>query len=123
MDENGRKILKNKKNIYNNKMSKLYKLIEEQVNILLRFIMEDDRGQIQYGKWIQGPKWVKPFIQFVTTIIFLLIILAFGLYLWNYGLHPVMPGLIARIDSNNPLQARNPYAQLVLTLLALMLIF
>lgn len=104
-------------------MSKIYKLIEEQVNILLRFVLEDDRtGQIQYGQWIKGPKWVKPAVQLLTTLVFLAVVLFFGLYLWNFGLQPAFPGLVAKIDSSNPAQAANPYTQLVLTLLAMMMI-
>ena len=104
-------------------MSRIYNLIEDQVNILLRFVLEDDMtGQIQYGRWIRGPKWVKPAVQLITTIVFIGIILSFGLFLWNYGLHPVFPGVVARIDPSNSAQAANPYTQLVLTLLALMML-
>jgi hypothetical protein len=103
-------------------MSKIYKLIEDQVNILLRFVLEDEyTGQIQYGKWISGPKWVKPFIHLITTLVFLFVVLFFGLYLWNFGLHPVFPGVVAKIDPMNPVQSSNPYSQLVLTLVALMM--
>lgn len=104
-------------------MSKIYKLIEEQVNILLRFVLEDERtGQIQYGQWIKGPKWVKPAVQLITTLIFLAIVLFFGVYLWNFGLQPVFPGVVAKINPADPNQAANPYTQLILSLLAMMMI-
>jgi len=103
-------------------MSKIYKLIEEQVNNILRWRLEDDlTGQIQYNQWISGPKVVKPIIQLIATFIFLFVVLFFGLYLWNYGLHPAFPGVVAKIDPLNPAQAANPYTQLILTLLALMM--
>jgi hypothetical protein len=103
-------------------MSKLYNLIENQVNIVLRILMEDNEtGQIQYGAWISGPKWVKPIIALITTIVFLVILLIFGLFLWNNGLHRVMPNVFAEINDNNSYE--NKYTQIVITLLALMLIF
>lgn len=103
-------------------MSKIYKLIEEQVNMILRFVLEDDRtGQIKYGQWIKGPKEVKPFIHFISLIVFLVLTLTFGLTLWNQGLHPAFPGVVAKIDPSNPLQNPNPYVQLVLSLLAVIM--
>lgn len=104
-------------------MSKIYNMIESQINNLLRFKLEDDwSGEIKYNKWISGPKAVKPFVQAITTLIFLAVILTFGLYLWNTGLVPVFPGIVAPIDPTNPSQAANPYVQLILTLLALMML-
>ncbi len=103
-------------------MSKIYNLIENQVNILLRFVMEDDMtGQVNYGAWIKGPKEIQLAVQVITTLVFIFIALFFGLYLWNYGLQPAFPGLVARIDGSNPAQATNPYSQLILTLLAIMM--
>ena len=104
-------------------MSRIYNMIEDQVNILLRIVLEDDQtGQINYGSWLSGPKWVKPLVTLITTVIFLLVIMSFGLYLWNYGLVPVFPGIVARIDASNPSQASNPFVQLVVTFLALMML-
>ncbi len=103
-------------------MSKIYLLIQEQVNNLLRFVLEDNEtGEIQYSSWVPGPKWVKPIIQLLTILIFLAVVLFFGLYLWNYGLQPAFPGIVAKLNPNDPNQASNPYTQLILTLLALIM--
>jgi hypothetical protein len=105
-------------------MSKIYVLIETQVNNLLRLMMEDDyTGQIQYGPLIKGPKWVQPIVSLITTLVFLGIALTFGIYLWNYGIQPVFPGIVAKIDGANPAQASSVYLQLVITLIALMMFF
>jgi len=103
-------------------MSKIYTLIENQVNALLRVRMEDDfTGEINYGPWIKGPKWVQPFVTGITIIIFIIIFMIFGLALWNYGIQPVLPGIVAKIDGANPAQAASPYVQLMITLLAFMM--
>ena len=104
-------------------MSRIYKMIEEQVNNLLRFQLEDDlTGRIQYNQWISGPKVIKPIIQLLTTLLFLAVVLFFGVYLWNNGLQPVFPNVIAKLNPADPNQASSPYTQLLLTLMALMMI-
>lgn len=104
-------------------MSKIYTLIEDQVSNIVRIILEDeDTGELKFGSFIKGPKWVKPAISIITAFVFLFIALFFGLYLWNYGLAPVFPSLVAKIDPvSRPDQAGNPYVQLFLTLIALMM--
>lgn len=103
-------------------MSKIYALIESQVNNIMKVLLVDDQtGQVNYGGLIPGPKWVGLVVQLVASIIFLSIALFFGLYLWNYGLAPVFPNVIAPISPNNPSQAGSAYVQLTLTLFALML--
>lgn len=103
-------------------MSKIYSLIESQVNNILRIMLVDDyTGEINYGTMIPGPKWVAPVVSILTSVVFLMIVLTFGVFLWNKGLHPVFPNVVAVIDSKNPLQASSEGMQLVLTLFALML--
>lgn len=105
-------------------MPKLYDMIEEQINILLRFMLEDeDTGEIQYGGWIKGPRWIRPIIYFVSLIIYILITLYFGLYLWNQGLHVAFPGVVAHIGPGISQQLKQPYSQLVVTLISMLLIF
>lgn len=104
-------------------MPRLYSLIEDQINNLFRFQMEDENGSVQYNKYIQGPKMLRPVISFVAAMIFLLIILTFGIYLWNHGLSPVMPNIFMKIDSMNPSQFSNSYIQLFITLLGLSMVF
>ena len=103
-------------------MSKIYSLIESQVNNILRIVLVDDyTGEVHYGAIIPGPKWVAPVVSFLTSVVFLLIVLTFGVFLWNKGLHPVFPNIVAQINGNNPAQASSEGMQLVLTLFALML--
>lgn len=103
-------------------MSKIYSLIETQINNILRVVLVDDyTGEIKYGSMIPGPKWVAPVVSVLTSMVFLLIVLTFGVFLWNKGLHPVFPNIVAPIDGNNPIQSSSPGVQLVLTLFALML--
>jgi len=98
-------------------------MIENQVNNLLRIKMEDDvTGTISYGPYLRGPKWVKPFVQILSALIAIGILLFFGQYLWNKGLVPVMPNILAPIDGSSPMQ-QEPLYQLILTLLALLFLF
>jgi hypothetical protein len=103
-------------------MSRIYALIEEQVNNILRMILEDDEtGQIKWNGIISGPTRIRPFITFVSFFVFLALILTVGVFFWNKGLQPVFPGIVAKIDSNNPAQAPSEYVQLVTTLFAIMM--
>ena len=104
-------------------MSRIYNLIENQVNSILRLLLEDNQtGQVDYS-WVGGPKWIQPIVTLITSVLFLTVLLSFGLYLWNFGLVPVFPGLVAPISSTNTAQAANPFIQLVITFIALMMIF
>lgn len=94
-------------------MSQLFNMIDNQVQILLRLLIEDDTGNIQYGPWIKGPKYIRPILSIVTTLVYLAIIVWVGQYLWNQGLVPAMPRIFAPIYT---------YRQLLLTLLALMML-
>lgn len=103
-------------------MSKIYALIENQVNNILRILLVDDyTGEIKYGSFIPGPKWVAPVVSILTSLLFLFVVLTFGVFLWNKGLHPLFPNVVAVIDGKNPNQANTEWVQLVLTLFALML--
>ena len=96
-------------------MSKLYKLIESQIDQMLQVIMRDSQGNIQWGKYgISTPVYVQYVINLLTTLIFTIVLMTLGLYLWNEGLRKGMPSVFARIDS---------YYQLFITLFALMMIF
>jgi hypothetical protein len=100
-------------------MSKLYNLIEGQVNTLLRFFMETDEGQIRYTDLLSGPKQIKAFIAIISAVVFGMITILFGLYLWNQGLHPVFPNVIAPIGKESYPQSENPFFQLIVTLVSL----
>lgn len=104
-------------------MPKLFDMIEEQINIMLRFVLEDDEtGQVHYNSWIPGPKWVRPIIYFFSLLIYFLVILMFGLFLWNQGLHVAFPSMVAHIGPGQAFQLANPYSQLITSLVALMFI-
>lgn len=105
-------------------MSRIFSLIETQVNLILGTILDQGTlDKIRDGEIQIGPQSIVPVAYFLSMLIFLFVILAFGVYLWNFGLHPVFPGIIAKIDPANPAQATNPYVQLVITLIAIMTIF
>ena len=105
-------------------MPALYTLLENYVNLLLALFFEKDRyGRIQYTKQIPGPDAFKLVAEGLTLLIFVGFVLAFGLFMWNFGLAPVFPNVIQRIDEGMPGQASNPYVQLSLTLLALSMLF
>lgn len=104
-------------------MSKLYNLIEGQVNTFLRFFMETDEGQIRYTDLLSGPKQIRAFITLASAILFGIVTSLFGLYLWNQGLHPVFPSLIAPIGGKAFPQSENPFYQLIVTLVAIAFVF
>jgi hypothetical protein len=101
-------------------MPRLYNLIEDQVSIITRMIMENDYGDVEYGGFIRSPKWVKPIINLVSVLIYLGILFVGGLFLWNRGLSAVIPA-ISPIGESRPKQLRNRFTQLLLTLIALMM--
>lgn len=100
-------------------MSKLYSLIEDQVNIILRLIFEDDNGEVAGDS---APKYLFLALKLISALFFLLVVLLAGLYLWNYGIAAVFP-IVDAIGEPKPAQLDNPYMQLVITLLALMMVF
>jgi len=103
-------------------MSKIYQLIETQINSLLQFILQDAHtGEIQFNQWIRGPALFRSIVQFISIVVFIILALMFGVYLWNFGIVPVLPGLAAPITSADPAQAANPYVQLIVSLIALMM--
>lgn len=104
-------------------MSKIYAIIESQVNNILRLNMEDENGVVQYGTLIPAPKYIQPFISLLTALIIVILVSIFGLFLWNQGLHATMPNVFAEIATGQPGQAQKPFVQLLITLLALMFIF
>jgi len=102
-------------------MSKLYQLIQDQVDNIVRVLSKEDvQGNVYYPAWLGGNKYVKPVIQILSLLIFIFVALFFGVYLWNNGLQPVLPGVVAKIDPANMAQSSSPSVQMLLTLLALM---
>lgn len=102
-------------------MSKIYQLIQDQVDNIVRILSKEDvQGNVYYPAWLGGNKYVKPVIQVLSLLLFILVVLFFGVQLWNYGLQPVLPGVVAKIDPSNLGQDSNPMVQMLLTLLALM---
>ena len=105
-------------------MSRIFTLIEEQVNNIVRILLEDqETGELMFGSWLPTPSYIQPLVSAVAIVLFLGLILVFGVYLWNKGLHPAFPGIVAKLDASNPNQSGSPYTQLLITLLAIMTIF
>lgn len=105
-------------------MPALYNLIEKYINLLLAIFFEKDRlGRIQYTKFVRGPEEFKLIVEVLTLFLFLGFVLAFGKFMWNYGIVPAFPNVVARIDERQPGQASSSYVQLTLTVLALSMLF
>jgi hypothetical protein len=101
-------------------MSKLYNFIESQVNNMLQSLMTDESGRIQFNSIISTPAAIRPWIATLTTILFVMIMFIFGIFIWNQGLATVFPGVVARIEGNGANgQVNNKYIQLLITLVAL----
>lgn len=101
-------------------MSTFYAIIESQVNTILKFMFED--RQEQEKSWVPGPRWIQLIVQFFTLLVIMFLIAFFGLYLWNRGIHPILPEIISPIDGREG-QFQNPYLQLIVTIIALMMFF
>lgn len=94
-------------------MSKLYSMVETQIGTLVSNMNVDS---------VLGLNLVM-FVKIASSIVYIAIVLTFGIYLWNHGFQPLFPGLAAKIDGNDSNQFSNEYAQLIMTLLALMMLF
>ncbi len=100
-------------------MSKLYTLIEDQVSLLLRTIYEDDYGQYHFGSFVSNMKILNAILFIMTMLIFIAIVMMFGLFLWNYGLATVFTFI--RPIGNTEVKQVGEYTQLMITLVALMM--
>ena len=67
--------------------------------------------------------YLKFFMQLAALFMYLILILAFGKYLWNQGLHIAFPGVVAHIGPGSKQQLANPYLQLLVSLFAILFIF
>lgn len=103
-------------------MSKILSLLSSQVGVLYTMFSRDTSDEVLYG-WDKGSPSVRLTIQLVTVIVFIMLIVMVGLYLWNRGLHPVFPSIIAPIDGTSLNQFKDPYRQLIVTVLAIMMFF
>jgi hypothetical protein len=111
-----------KKNIFlflYKKMSRLYNLIEQQAINVMKLIINQQTDQENVQWYLQ---YGGPIVSAIATLVFLLVIFVFGLFLWNQGLHAVMPNVVAQIGGGMYNQYNNPYTQLIVTLIALMMI-
>jgi len=106
-------------------MSKFYNLIEGQVNNLLRMVMEDDQGQVDWAFWDKyiKPKNVRFIIGLLASLIYLLLLSTLGIYLWNQGIHVMAPGLVQSFGYQQIQQDPNQYYQLLISMFAFMMFF
>ncbi len=92
-------------------MLKLYNFIESQIDSLFT-------GQVGGGLYDQiGNEAVRILVSVLTIIVMLLLVLFFGVLLWNQGLASVLP--IKAIGTGSVKQLDNDYIQLIVTLLAI----
>lgn len=106
-------------------MSKFYNLIESQVNLLARLIMEDDQGNVNWAFWNSyvKPKNMRFVINVIASLLYLALLMSVGVYLWNQGIHVMMPSIIQPLGFGKSYQqSQNPYFQLLITLFAMMML-
>lgn len=101
-------------------MSRLYTIIENQVNNLLQYLMIDEAGRIQYNSIIPTPDSIRPAIVILTMMFFIAIVSTLGIFLWNQGLSPLLP--VEPITGSGK-QLKNKYLQLFLTLVSINMLF
>lgn len=99
-------------------MPTIYNIIYEQVMSLVRFNIEKEDGTVDYSYIIPDQRWIKPIVHVISSLIFILFALIFGVILWNKGLAPVFPGILVKMDGGKG-QQKSAYVQFVLTFFAL----
>ena len=106
-------------------MSRLYSIIEGQVNNILRIIMEGEQGQVDWDFWSQyiTPKYLRVSISLFASIVYLTILSMVGIYLWNQGIATMAPGIVKPFGNKAVSQDKNQYFQLFITLFASILFF
>ena len=77
-------------------MSRIYNIIEGQVNNILRMAMEGEEGQVDWDFWSQyiAPKYIRIIVNLLASIIYLMLFSMLGLYLWNQGIHVMAPNVV-----------------------------
>jgi hypothetical protein len=71
----------------------LYQIIEKQISAIFRLTLQDEQGYVLLPTWLR-PSMVGPIISIISLILFLIITLTVGLFLWNEGLVPAFPGVV-----------------------------
>ena len=101
-------------------MSRLFALIQTQVDNLFKFNVQSDQGLV-LPAWIPHQMYLRPLINIISAVFFILIVLMFGKFLWNQGLAPVF-NVISPIGEFDRRPQYSAFMQLIVTLLALMMI-
>lgn len=100
-------------------MSRLYNLIENSVVNVAKLVINNQTDQEQINWMLQN---AGVFVAVTTAILFVVVIFIAGKFLWNQGLAPVF-NFIRPLGYEAPLpQYQNPYMQLVVSLVSLMMI-
>jgi hypothetical protein len=100
-------------------MSRLYSLIENSVVNVLRLIINNQDEQ-QQASWII--RNANLLVGIISAFAFVMVVFLAGLFLWNRGLAPVFTFIkpLGMIESVR--QFDNPYTQLLVTLIAMMVV-
>lgn len=102
-------------------MSKLFSLIQSQVDNLFKFNVQTEQGLI-LPAWVPHQMYLRPMINLISAIFFLIIVLMFGKFLWNQGIVSVF-NIALPIGGEMERRAQlTAYPQLIVTLMALMMI-
>lgn len=104
-------------------MPALYNLFEKYVNLLIKLFLEFFYTDEEKASKKFGPMLIQFVVQLITLVFFTAVVLYYGVFLWNRGLQPAFPGVVAKLSPSDPNQLGNTYSQLVLTMLAVIMLF
>jgi cellobiose-specific phosphotransferase system component IIC len=93
----------------------LYSLIESIVRNSLFKALTDEEGNLL---GVLEPAIVEPLIKVLSFILWIFVVLMIGQFLWNQGIHAVMPSIIKPIGKGVK-QLESPSLQLIVTSIAL----
>ena len=103
-------------------MAILYNLIESNLNALLNAIYRNQYDQYDFSGIIGNIQALQVLLNVLTLVVYIILVFVFGLYLWNQGLSTTL-SFVQPIGMGRYQQYGNKYAQLLVTLFALLLIF
>jgi len=106
-------------------MPQLFDMIKTQITSLARILFEDPYGNtkdVVIMGYVVPYKWMSFLINALSAVTYLIILIFFGLFLWNRGLQPVFPNFVEPIGASPYAQVEHEGVQLFLTLLAIFMI-
>ena len=96
-------------------MAIMYSLVETIVRNSIFKLLTDSEGNLL---GVLEPAIVEPLIKLLSFVLWIVLILMIGQFLWNQGIHSVMPSVIKPIGKGVK-QLDSPSLQLIVTSIAL----